>query len=76
MLGGSALVLLACLGLPPRPLPSGDPMGRAGMHGIAGDVRFWIFVAAASALQASHQLYYGFGTLRWRSLRLSETTIG
>ena len=36
---------------------------------VAGDLRFWVF-AAASALQASHQVYYGFGTLHWRSLGL------
>jgi len=34
------------------------------------------FVVGASALQASHQIYYGFGTLYWRSLGFSEATIG
>ena len=38
--------------------------------------RFWVFVATASALQASHQVYYGFGTLYWRSLGFSDATIG
>jgi PPP family 3-phenylpropionic acid transporter len=46
------------------------------MRAFAGDLRFWVFVAAASALQASHQVYYGFGTLYWRSLDFSEATIG
>ena len=34
------------------------------------------FVVGASALQPSHQIYYGFGTLYWRPLGFSETTIG
>ena len=46
------------------------------MRQFAADPRFWIFVATASALQASHQVYYGFGSLYWRSLGFSETTIG
>jgi PPP family 3-phenylpropionic acid transporter len=46
------------------------------MRAVAGDLRFWIFILAASALQASHQVYYGFGTLYWRSLDFSDTTIG
>ena len=46
------------------------------MRQVAGDPRFWIFVATASALQASHQVYYGFGSLYWRSLGFSQTTIG
>jgi len=46
------------------------------MRQVAGDPRFWMFVATASALQASHQVYYGFGSLYWRSLGFSQTTIG
>ena len=46
------------------------------MGTFARDVKFWIFVLTASALQASHQLYYGFGSLHWRSLGLSDLTIG
>ena len=35
----------------------------AANRAVAGDRRFWLFVVSAAALQASHQLYYGFGTL-------------
>jgi MFS transporter, PPP family, 3-phenylpropionic acid transporter len=80
VLGASALLLLACRGLPSSDSVRGPavfPMVRgAGVRGIAGDLRFWIFVATASALQASHQVYYGFGSLYWRSLGFSQTTIG
>ncbi len=40
------------------------------------DPRFWLLVVSASALQASHQLYYGFGSLYWRELGISDTIIG
>jgi PPP family 3-phenylpropionic acid transporter len=43
---------------------------------LARDRRFWKFVAVAAALQASHQVYYGFGTLYWRSLGFSDLVIG
>ena len=77
--GASALLTLACRGLPSPGLPVEVPFrGReaTGMLRLAGDRRFWIFVATASALQASHQVYYGFGSLYWRSLGFSQATIG
>jgi PPP family 3-phenylpropionic acid transporter len=75
VLGASVLVLFACLCLPSiRPLEGTRRI--AGIRAVAGDLRFWIFILAASALQASHQVYYGFGTLYWRSLDFSDTMIG
>ena len=58
----SLLVFLACRGMPePRHIVR-SPDRRAGLRLVLGDRRFWLFIAAASALQASHQVYYGFGT--------------
>ena len=75
VLGASVLVLLACLCIPSvRPVEGAARI--AGIGTVAGDPKFWIFMLAASALQASHQVYYGFGTLYWRSLDFSDTTIG
>jgi PPP family 3-phenylpropionic acid transporter len=75
VLGASVLVLLACLSVPSiRPVEGGARI--AGIGAVAGDPRFWVFILAASALQASHQVYYGFGTLYWRSLDFSDPTIG
>jgi MFS transporter, PPP family, 3-phenylpropionic acid transporter len=75
VLGASVLVLLACLCVPSiRPVGGGSRI--AGIGAVAGDPRFRVFILAASALQASHQVYYGFGTLYWRSLDFSEPTIG
>ncbi len=75
VLGASVLVLLACLCIPPVRRVEGATR-IAGIGAVAGDRRFWIFIFAASALQASHQVYYGFGTLYWRSLDFSDTMIG
>jgi PPP family 3-phenylpropionic acid transporter len=80
VLGASAVLMIACCGV-----PSGDSLTRRGSEEVArrpgiaqlaGDPRFWGFVTTAAALQASHQLYYGFGSLYWRSLGLSDATIG
>jgi PPP family 3-phenylpropionic acid transporter len=76
VIGASALVLFACLAVPRFGRPAEVPNPVAGMRAVVGDTRFWIFVAAASALQASHQVYYGFGTLYWRSLDFSDAAIG
>ena len=75
VLGASTLVLLACLHIPST-RPVKGAARTTGIDVVTGDPRFWIFILAASALQASHQVYYGFGTLYWRSLGLSDTTIG
>ena len=77
VLVASALLLTACRKIPPsEPAPGGVGFRGAGLRLVAGHSRFWIFVASAAALQASHQVYYGFATLYWRSLGFSETTIG
>ncbi|MGH7117273.1 MAG: MFS transporter [Stellaceae bacterium] len=88
VLGASALLTVACCGVPPvdtpdRPALLGSARSaraararRPAIRRFAGNPRFWGFVATASALQASHQLYYGFGSLYWRSLGFSDTTIG
>lgn len=37
---------------------------------------FLAFLAAASLIQASHALYYGFGTLHWQSIGIGDDVIG
>lgn len=72
----SGVLFLACIGVPAmEPLSRGRSRWAA-LAGLAGDRRFWLFVVSAAALQASHQLYYGFGTLYWRQLGFSDTVIG
>jgi PPP family 3-phenylpropionic acid transporter len=77
MLFASALHLAACLALPPPvPVAPTRPMPPTGLRQVARDRRFWLFAATAAALQASHQLYYGFGTLYWHKLGFSGAAIG
>lgn len=77
VLAASALLCAACIAVPAGLRQAGVIRSRWSALGrLAGDGRFWLFVVSASALQASHQLYYGFGTLYWRGLGFSDTVIG
>jgi PPP family 3-phenylpropionic acid transporter len=86
-----ALVLLAslllvgtCLAVPSPAAEDGSrgrqanptAMRAGAIRRLLSDPRFWLLVLSASALQASHQLYYGFGTLYWRGLGISDSVIG
>jgi PPP family 3-phenylpropionic acid transporter len=76
VLVASALLVAACIAMPSVAADATAPARAVGIVGLAGDRRFWLFVVAAATLQASHQVYYGFGTLYWRSLGYSDVVIG
>ncbi len=75
LIGASGLNLVACLQLPGRLRPPGRGM-RGSWRRMLLDPRLLLFLAAATAIQTSHSVYYGFGTLHWRSLGYSGETIG
>jgi MFS transporter, PPP family, 3-phenylpropionic acid transporter len=75
VLAASAILLAACIAIPASARPAA-PARRRALGAFARDRRFWQFVGVAAALQASHQVYYGFGTLYWRSLGFSDAVIG
>jgi PPP family 3-phenylpropionic acid transporter len=75
VLVASALLVLACCWIPPGAAAAGRARWAA-LGRFAADRRFWLFVASGAALQSSHQLYYGFGTLYWRELGFAEPVIG
>lgn len=75
VLAASVLLLAACFWIPSAPATAGRARWAA-LGRFAADRRFWLFVASGSALQSSHQLYYGFGTLYWREVGFSDTIIG
>ncbi|MGE0258239.1 MAG: MFS transporter [Alphaproteobacteria bacterium] len=83
VLVASLILVGACLAIPSSPAARGET-GASSATGsrwmairrLLSDARFWLLVVSASALQASHQLYYGFGTLYWRELGISDTIIG
>jgi len=77
VLAASAVLVAACIAIPSATRRPGITRSRwAALGRLAADRRFWLFVASAAALQSSHQLYYGFGTLYWRELGFSDTVIG
>ncbi len=43
---------------------------------VIRDRRFLLFVCAAALIQASHSVYYWFGTLNWKAAGYSEDIIG
>src|SRR5262249_34141478 len=48
----------------------------AGAAKLAHSPSFLLFLLAASMIQASHALYYAFGTLHWRAQGFADGTIG
>lgn len=62
-----------------------DPRGRRGTSkkislksagALAASPLFLLFLVTASLVQATHAVYYTFGTLHWQSLGISTGTIG
>jgi PPP family 3-phenylpropionic acid transporter len=77
VLAASFVLLGACFAIPAAGAGRRSmPARGAAVRGIARSRRFWQFVILTAAIQASHQVYYGFGTLYWRSLGFSDATIG
>jgi PPP family 3-phenylpropionic acid transporter len=75
ILGIIGSLVLACLLMPDeRPAPTEG--NKSSPFKLLLDRRFMIFVVAASLMQASHGVYYGFGTLHWRALGFGEELIG
>jgi PPP family 3-phenylpropionic acid transporter len=75
LIGAAALNLLACTQLP-APRIKRSRLKRAGWHRLLLDRRQLLFLLAATAIQASHSVYYGFGTLHWTARGYSSETIG
>jgi PPP family 3-phenylpropionic acid transporter len=84
VLFASLILVAACMVIPAgaaRRRGTGEATSAAAsrwrvIRRLVADPGFWLLVVSASALQASHQLYYGFGTLYWRGLGFSDTVIG
>ena len=45
-------------------------------YSLLSNRNFFPFLLACGAIQSSHGLYYGFSTIYWKSIGLSETIIG
>ena len=75
ILAALGATLLAALALPARRAEV-PVAGRNGIMVLLRQRRFVLFLGAASLMQASHAVYYGFSALHWKAAGLSETTIG
>ncbi len=75
ILAALGATLLAALALPARRAEV-PVAGRNGIMVLLRQRRFVLFLGAASLLQASHAVYYGFSALHWKAVGLSEATIG
>ncbi|MDP6516156.1 MAG: 3-phenylpropionate MFS transporter [Alphaproteobacteria bacterium] len=77
ILGGSLALVGACLVLPDLRTPPAPARRRSGpLRLLLRQPLFLLFLAAASLIQSSHAVLYGFGTLHWRSAGLADGTIG
>jgi MFS transporter, PPP family, 3-phenylpropionic acid transporter len=73
----SALTFGAALLLPDlRPTESLTIQFVAGLGRVLGRRGFRRMFLASGLIQASHMLYYGFGTIQWRAAGLSDGFIG
>jgi PPP family 3-phenylpropionic acid transporter len=76
MMAASVLVALAALALPPTtantPARSVSATSRAN---ILHDPAFIAVLVAASLIQASHAVFYGFSAVQWRAAGLDGTVI-
>lgn len=77
LLAGLAATVLACLFLPEAP-PAARPSGGAkpSPWPLLRHPVYRRFLLAAGLVQASHGVLYAFGSLHWRGLGLSSTTVG
>ncbi|HWN70383.1 MAG TPA: MFS transporter [Haliangium sp.] len=74
-----AILIGACAVLPDvrvdRPVESA-PGGERTLRRLAVQPVFVLFLGAASAVHASHVVYYGFGALHWQAAGLSLDAVG
>jgi len=77
MVAGSVLVALAALALLPIAVqPRQSPVSPPARTNLLRDRGFLAVLAAASLIQASHAVYYGFSALQWRGEGLDGGSIG
>jgi MFS transporter, PPP family, 3-phenylpropionic acid transporter len=77
MVGAMAIATAAALVLLPlNAEPAGGAPVRASTSGLLRNPAFLAAIAAASLVQASHALYYGFSTIDWQAAGYDGGVIG
>jgi PPP family 3-phenylpropionic acid transporter len=75
----AALGMVAAVSLALRPLVAEGPAAEEldlPQRKLLLSPGFWVIAAAASLIQASHAVYYGFSVLDWRARGLDAASIG
>lgn len=75
ILSGLAVTVAVIWALPATAVPARTGKRLAVLE-VLRDRRFCLFITAAALIQASHAVYYGFGTLNWKAQGYSENVIG
>lgn len=75
LLGSLALIIVVTLALPATQAPASTETRFAALA-VLRVPQFGLFLIATALIQASHSVYYGFGTLNWKAQGYSETVIG
>ncbi len=75
ILGALAFTVAATWALPATMAPIAKNTRFAALD-VLRDREFVLFIAAAALIQASHGVYYTFGTLNWKAQGYSEDVIG
>ena len=57
-------------------IPSLPARKKFSTYALLKNRNFFPFLLACGAIQSSHGIYYGFSTIYWKSIGLSETVIG
>jgi PPP family 3-phenylpropionic acid transporter len=77
MVGAMAIATGAALALLPlNSEPAGGAPARGSATGLLRNPAFLVAIAAASLVQASHALYYGFSTIDWQAAGYDGGVIG
>lgn len=75
IVAAGALMALAALRLPPLSTQASSPHEQHTPRPLLRDASFVAMLVAASLIQASHALYYGFSALAWRTQGLDGASI-
>jgi PPP family 3-phenylpropionic acid transporter len=75
LLGALLVLVLACFGLP-ETADTPPPQTKLGWHHLFADRRFCLFLAVVSLIQASHVMFYGFGSLHWLAAGYGKAAVG
>ncbi|MCW8835538.1 MAG: 3-phenylpropionate MFS transporter [Rhodospirillales bacterium] len=76
ILAGVSLTFLSCLILPDTRPPTSGAIAHRPFRSLLSNRTFLLFLGAVSLVQASHSVYYAFGTIHWRASGHADDVIG